>query len=130
MNTSSWFTAGAITAALGVTIGAFGAHGLPEFLAPLSGTDLAKRLEQFETGVRYHMYQSFGMVILGLVATGRSSKWLAAAGGLFAASIVLFSGLLYLLVVLNMPKLGMIVPLGGLAAIGAWVCLAVGARSK
>jgi uncharacterized membrane protein YgdD (TMEM256/DUF423 family) len=130
MKTSSWFTAGAVAAALGVAIGAFGAHGLPEFLAPLSGADLAKRLDQFETGVRYHMYQAFGMVILGLVPAGRSSKWLTIAGGLFAASILLFSGLLYLLVILNMPTLGMIVPLGGLAAIGAWAAMAFGARRE
>jgi uncharacterized membrane protein YgdD (TMEM256/DUF423 family) len=128
MKPSSWFVAGAVAAALGVAIGAFGAHGLPRFLSPLSGDELAKRLEQFETGVRYHMYQAFGLVVLGLVAERRASKWFAIAGWCFAASILLFSGLLYLLVLLNMPKLGMIVPLGGLAAIGGWAALAVGMR--
>jgi uncharacterized membrane protein YgdD (TMEM256/DUF423 family) len=129
MKTSSWFVIGALAAALGVAIGAFGAHGLPEYLASRVSADLLpKRVEQFETGVRYHMYQAFGLVILGLAAGGRPSKWFAAAGWLFVASILLFSGLLYLLVVLNMPWLGMIVPFGGVAAIGAWAALAVGSR--
>jgi uncharacterized membrane protein YgdD (TMEM256/DUF423 family) len=129
MKLSPWFIAGALAAALGVAIGAFGAHGLPEFLASRMAADVVpKRIEQFETGVRYHMYQAFGLVILGLAAERRPTKWFTAAGWLYLASIALFSGLLYLLVVLNMPKLGMIVPIGGLAAIGAWVALAVGSR--
>jgi uncharacterized membrane protein YgdD (TMEM256/DUF423 family) len=129
MKPSSWLVMGALAAALGVAIGAFGAHGLPAFLESRFGGDLVpKRIEQFETGVRYHLYQAFGLVASGLAAERRTSKSFAVAGWLFMASILLFSGLLYLLVILNMPKLGMVVPLGGLAAIAAWVALAVGVR--
>ncbi|MGI9472563.1 MAG: DUF423 domain-containing protein [Rubripirellula sp.] len=42
---------------------------------------------------------------------------------LFVAGILLFSGSLYLLVVTNTPKLGMVTPLGGLAWILAWLML-------
>ena len=40
-------------AALGVVLGAFGAHGLEDRLGPDS-------LAVFETGVRYHLYPEFG----------------------------------------------------------------------
>jgi len=129
MKPSSWLVWGAAAAALGVAIGAFGAHGLPEFLESRFGAEVVpKRIEQFETGVRYHLYQAFGLVVLGLAAERRTSKCFAFAGWLFVASIVLFSGMLYVLVVLNMPTLGMVVPLGGVAAIIAWAALAVGVR--
>jgi uncharacterized membrane protein YgdD (TMEM256/DUF423 family) len=137
MKLSSWFFAGALAAAIGVAIGAFGAHGLPKFLEakiPSDANLIRQRIGEFETGVRYHMYQAFGLVSLGLLnlvlPAERRSKWIGIAGWMFVASIVLFSGLLYLLVVLNQPKLGMIVPIGGLAAIGGWACLALAARGK
>jgi uncharacterized membrane protein YgdD (TMEM256/DUF423 family) len=131
MKPSTWLVIGALAASVGVAVGAFGAHGLPEFLASRVPTDLLpKRIEQFETGVRYHLVQAIGLAILGLAARRGPSKWFSLAGWMFLASIALFSGLLYLLVVLNMPTLGMIVPLGGLAAIAAWACLALGARGE
>jgi uncharacterized membrane protein YgdD (TMEM256/DUF423 family) len=130
MKPSIWLTLGAIAAALGVAIGAFGAHELPRYLSGMQEVMRDKRLDQFETGVRYHMYQALGLVALGLAAERRISPWFTVAGWLFGLGIVLFSGLLYLLVLLELPWLGIVVPTGGVAAIGAWVCLAVGSRSK
>ena len=50
---------GALWRALGVGLGAFGAHGLRGRLSP-------DMLAVFETGVRYHMYHA-----LALLATAR-----------------------------------------------------------
>lgn len=89
--------------------------------------EIAKRLANFDTAVRYQMYHALALVALGLLAARQRSAWLSAAGWLFLAGIVLFSGLLYGLVFSGPKVLGAIVPLGGLALILAWVALAVGA---
>ena len=44
---------------------------------------------------------------------------------LFSAGIVIFSGSLYLLAALNMPKLGVITPIGGLCLLAGWLTLAI-----
>ena len=54
-------------------------------------------------------------------------KGFAAAGWLFVAGIVVFSGSLYFLALTNMRWLGMITPLGGLALLAGWAGLGIGA---
>jgi uncharacterized membrane protein YgdD (TMEM256/DUF423 family) len=51
------------------------------------------------------------------------------AGWLFVAGTVLFSGSLYALALTGMRWLGAITPLGGIAFLAGWLCLAVSARS-
>src|SRR5690606_27958850 len=92
-------TAGAVAALLGVAFGAFGAHGLEGHLTP---PDLAT----FETGVRYQMYHAFGLLVTGWALADRPSAALRAAGRLFLAGIVLFSGSLYVLVLTGPRWLG------------------------
>lgn len=131
MNPRLWFICGAVLAALGVGNGAFAAHGLEDRLKK-SYTDeavLARRIEQYETGVRYQMYHSAGMLIVGLTAARRKSKMLDFAGFSFLAGIILFSGVLYLLVATNNTKLGMIVPIGGVAFVVGWLALAAGGKA-
>lgn len=112
---------GSISGALGVALGAFGAHALKSRLAP-------ELLETFETGVRYQMYHA-----LALLATAFASAQLPApglaqlAGWLFVTGMLLFSGSLYLLVISRRRWLGAITPLGGLAFIAGWLCLALSA---
>lgn len=108
---------GSLAASISVLAGAFGAHMLSE--------SLGDRAEVFETAVRYQMYHAIGLVIVGLLA-GRlqsSGAQLRRAGYLFVAGIVLFSGSLYALVLLNLPVLGAVAPLGGLSFIAGWVFL-------
>jgi len=47
-------------AALGVIMGAFGAHGLESQLS-------ADRLEIYKTAVDYHLYHALGLIVLGTV---------------------------------------------------------------
>jgi uncharacterized membrane protein YgdD (TMEM256/DUF423 family) len=112
---------GSVFGAVGVILGAFGAHALREQLT-------AESLGTFETGVRYQMVHA--LALLGVaVAAGRwpASAWPGAAGWLFVAGIVLFSGSLYGLA-LGAPRwLGALTPFGGLALIGGWLCLALAA---
>ena len=111
---------GALAGFIGVALGAFGAHGLRGRLS-------ADMLTVFETGVRYHMYHALAILLTAAVAQ-RVGGWLAAAAGwCFMAGIVLFSGSLYLLALTGVGTLGAITPLGGLAFLAGWACLALAA---
>jgi len=114
---------GAWSAFLAVAAGAFGAHALRARLAP----DL---LAVFETGARYQMYHALGLVAVAWVVSRADGAGLpVAAGWLFVAGTVLFSGSLYLLALSGVRWLGAVTPLGGAAFLAGWACLALGARA-
>ena len=104
----------------GVALGAFAAHGLK---AQLSAAYLAV----FQTGVQYQNLHALALFAVGLLALQVRSAWLTAAGALFVAGVVLFSGSLYLLTLTSIGKLGMVTPLGGVLLLGGWLCVGVGA---
>lgn len=113
----TFFLIGAVSAFVGVAAGAFGAHGLKSRL----GEDL---LAVFETGVRYQMYHALAL----LAAAWAASRWpgglTTAAGWLFVAGTVIFSGSLYALSLSGQRWLGAVTPIGGLAFLAGWLCLA------
>jgi uncharacterized membrane protein YgdD (TMEM256/DUF423 family) len=80
---------GSLAGVSGASPGAFGAHGLKTRLS-------AEMLAVFETGVRYQMSRARAVVSAAIGHLG-SARLLAAAGWLFVAGIVLFSGSLYAL---------------------------------
>ncbi len=119
----------ALCGASGVALGAFAAHGLDNFLAGRDyETDLiGRRVEQFDTGVRYQLIHAVALLALaGVPMTGAMAdhsttvRWVSR---LFVAGILLFSGSLYGLVLTNQTKLGIITPLGGLSWIIGWLWL-------
>jgi uncharacterized membrane protein YgdD (TMEM256/DUF423 family) len=112
---SGWFAMGAISAAVGVALGAFGAHALKARVGP----DL---LAVWETGVRYHVVHALGLLAVAWAA----ERWPSAglAGWIFVAGTAVFSGSLYLLVLTGQRWLGAITPLGGVAFIVGWLLLA------
>lgn len=112
---------GALLAAAGVGLGAFGAHGLEDRLVQLGyEAELAKRLDWFETGVKYHLYHALGLVVVSRLPNCRAACFA------FLLGIVLFSGSLYAMTVLptDWKKLGAIVPLGGVSFITGWFIVA------
>lgn len=119
----------ALSGALAVIFGSFGAHGLDSFLVDrgYDGELVLKRLDQYDVAVRYHFYHS--LALLGLAALPLGSvatrRW---AFYMFLAGLLLFSGSLYALVLTNTPKLGAITPFGGLAWILAWLMLLLTVR--
>jgi len=119
----TFFMVGCISAAVAVAAGAFGAHALRARLTP----DL---LAVFETAARYHMFHAFGL----LAAAYAAGRWPGAlvtwAGIAFIAGTVLFSGSLYALVLSGVRALGAITPLGGLAFMLGWGCLAAAAMTR
>ena len=106
---------------LGVAFGAFGAHALRARLSP-------EMLAVFETGVRYQMYHAFAAIAAAWAFARWPKRVFGVAGVLFLAGIVVFSGSLYALALTGERWLGAITPLGGLAFLAGWLCLAWGAR--
>ncbi len=112
-----FFIAGSIFGFLGVALGAFAAHGLKAYMD-------AHLLVTFETGVRYQMYHTFALLVVALAYAKWPRKGLIASGWLFITGIILFSGSLYVLSLSGMRSFGMITPLGGIAFLAGWLCLA------
>lgn len=105
--------------ALAVGCGAFGAHALRDTLSP---TDMAI----WEKAVLYHLVHALAVIVVVLAPERCIARATAhRIGWLMLASITVFSGTLYLLVLLNQRWLGMITPLGGSGLILAWIALAV-----
>jgi uncharacterized membrane protein YgdD (TMEM256/DUF423 family) len=131
MSPSRWIVTGALVGAIGVGLGAFGAHVLGDLLARLgySGEDAIRRMANHETAVRYQMWHALAIVFVGLALTVRPSAAWNAAGWAFLFGVLVFCGFLYALVVVgpNFRWFGMIVPFGGVSLIVGWVLLAIGA---
>lgn len=133
---SGWIAVAGWSGFMAVLIGAFGAHGLPDFLASRHdlGPDLvAKRLDQFDVGVRYHLAHSLALLALALASSGRTERGGRLMGwilGLLLAGIVLFSGSLYVLVLSDTPRWGAVTPLGGVLWLVAWGLIATAYRRR
>ena len=120
---------GALAAAAGVALGAYGAHGLEDRLVTLGyEAELSQRMAWFETGVKYQGYHALGLILVALLASLPprlpTASWISLA---FLVGILLFSGSLYAMTFLpaNWSKLGAVVPVGGLSFIVGWITLAV-----
>lgn len=115
----TFFLLASILGGLAVALGAFGSHGL-------SGRLSADLLNTYEIAVRYQFYHAlalFGVVVaLGRWPQAGLATW---AGWLFVVGVLIFSGSLYLLVFTGARWLGAITPIGGVAMIAGWVCLAL-----
>ncbi|WP_040952553.1 DUF423 domain-containing protein [Gorillibacterium massiliense] len=116
-----FIVAGCIIMFLGVALGAFGAHILKDRL----DTDM---MDVYHTGVLYHLVHGVGLLAVGLagrhLAAEKLVRW---SGWLLIAGIILFSGSLYILAITGVKGLGAITPLGGVAFLAGWACLAVAA---
>lgn len=105
---------GTLLLGLAVLIGAFGAHGLKALVTP-------EKLVTFETGVRYHFYHGFGLVLLGLFSQFFPQEKLGVTFTAFIAGIFIFSFNCYLYVLTDMKVFAMIVPVGGLLFVLGWL---------
>lgn len=119
-----------IFAMLGVIIGAFGAHKLKEIITDTS------LLNSFETGVRYQIYHALALGLAAVIYAFYPNSTIQMGIYAFIVGIVLFSGSIYLLVMLKstqdigLGKLGLITPIGGLFLIVGWLLLLIGIYKK
>lgn len=98
--------------ALGVAAGAFGAHAL-------SGRVPPERLATWDTAARYHLVHAVLLLVLALSPVPRPLP-----SNLLTAGVTIFSGTLYALVLLDLPVLGAVTPIGGVLLIAGWLSLA------
>ena len=116
-----FFVLAALSGALSVGLGAFGAHALGARLS-------ADALATFETGVRYQFFHTLALfAVVFAISRWPSSSLPLIAGWLFVAGIAVFSGSLYALVLTGTRWLGAITPIGGAAFIAGWLLLAFAA---
>ncbi|MFN4145382.1 MAG: DUF423 domain-containing protein [Runella sp.] len=111
---------GAILGALGVALGAFGAHALKPTL------EAAGRMETFETATKYQFYHALALILVGILlqnATVEASKWYQWSGYAFLAGVIVFSGALYAICFTGIKTFGAIAPIGGTLMIAGWVFL-------
>lgn len=106
--------------AIGVVLGAFGAHGL-------RGQIEDRLMSAFETAVQYQLVHAVTLLLVIVLANqlGRSMAFQVSAVA-FMAGILFFSGSIYGLVLTSMKWLGPVTPLGGLCFIIGWCALIVG----
>ncbi len=109
---------GTLNTLLCIALGAFGAHGLKRMLS-------ADMLSVYHTGVQYHFYHAFGIIVIGLLLLHfPTSRLMPISGWLMMVGIALFSFSLYVLSLTGMRWLGMIAPFGGVSFLTAWALLA------
>jgi uncharacterized membrane protein YgdD (TMEM256/DUF423 family) len=107
--------AGAILAALGVALGAFGAHALRDSLDPV-------RLGWWNTAVQWHMWHAVALVAISAAPIDERTPAL-----LIGLGTLIFAGSLYVMALSGLRWLGAVTPIGGLLLIAGWLLLAWGA---
>lgn len=107
---------GSLFLALGVLIGAFGAHGIKSIVTP-------EKLLTFETGVRYQFYHAIGLFMLGLFSAQFPNEKVQVPTYAFLVGILLFSFNCYLYALTDIKTFAMIVPVGGVLFVVGWVSI-------
>ena len=114
-NSKKFLAIASFMMALAIAIGAFGAHGLKAIVTE-------QMLKVYNTGVQYHFYNTLGLFVIALIINLKpQSKKLTIAAWLILIGMIIFSFSLYALVILNIPVLGAITPIGGTLLIVAWL---------
>lgn len=105
--------AGILFAFFSVMMGAFGAHGLEGRVSP-------KDLQIWQTASQYQFYHALALILYSLWQnqTKTTSQLVPV---FFTIGILIFSGSLYLLVLTQIKKFGMITPIGGLSFMAGWM---------
>lgn len=108
---------GALFGLLAVVFGAFGAHRLKKKLSP-------EQMQSYETGVKYQMYHSILLLVLGfnLGFSTAAERYMAYC---FILGIIFFSFSIYGLVLSDSKGrkwrfLGPVTPIGGLLLVIGW----------
>jgi uncharacterized membrane protein YgdD (TMEM256/DUF423 family) len=110
-----WMFMGSSILGLAVLLGAFGAHGLKKILTP-------ELLETYKTGVQYQFLHGLAILIVANLPKEIDFKYVNL---LFLLGIVLFCGNCYLYSFTQLKTFAMIVPIGGISFVGAWLLMAI-----
>ena len=115
---------GGFMMALGVGLGAFGAHALKKMLDP-------HMIDVYNTAVEYQFYHALGMFVVAFLAyLNPKNSQVNLAGNIMFGSTIVFSGSLYIMTITGIKWLGAITPIGGTGFIIAWILLALSINNK
>jgi uncharacterized membrane protein YgdD (TMEM256/DUF423 family) len=118
--TQAIVTAGGLVGAVGVALGAFGAHALRGQLDP-------GLFAVYLTGIQYHLVHALALVLTGVALPyARAPDRVRAAAWLFLFGVLVFSGSLYVLAMTGQRGWGAVTPAGGGALTLGWLALAAG----
>ncbi|MCH7787592.1 MAG: DUF423 domain-containing protein, partial [Chloroflexi bacterium] len=87
-------------------------------------------LRIFETAVRFQMFHALALLAIGALSSRWTSGLVNAAGWLFIAGVLIFSGSLYILAITDIGVFGAVAPIGGLSLMLGWAMLIIGAMRK
>ena len=111
LNREKYLTISFALLSLGIAFGAVGAHALEKILE-------AKYLATFETGVRYMIYHTLGLMMLSSVSR---FKELNKCRFLILIGIIFFSGNCLLYAFTKTKIFALLVPIGGFSFIIGWI---------
>lgn len=115
-----FITTGAIFGALGIILGAFGAHALKKIFSE-------DQLKNFETGVKYQMYHALLLVVLGfniqLITQYQNLIYYALTWGILLFSFSIYGLCISSTLNKKLKFLGPITPIGGLLLLLGWILL-------
>jgi uncharacterized membrane protein YgdD (TMEM256/DUF423 family) len=114
MSAATLFRIAAGLCFVAVALGAFGAHALK---ATLQSSGM---LDAWNKAVLYHFLHAIALMALALHGAGNRVAWFLLAGG-----ILLFSGSLYAMALMNIRWLGAITPFGGICFLAGWAWLVI-----
>ena len=112
----NWIGIAAVTMAIAVALGAFGAHGLKNLVD-------GQQLAWWHTATLYLFIHALGLLLVGILLrlnyTTQATAWLLQLG------VIVFAGSLYAMT-LGAPRwFGAITPIGGVLMIAGWLWLAI-----
>lgn len=119
MEIKLFVTLGTLLGAIGVAIGAIGAHLLKDKLS-------IDQQHIMEIGVRYHMYHALAMIALACALSFFRHDWLIFALWCMFAGTLLFSGSLYLYAITSIRYFAFITPIGGTLLVLSWIIYTLG----
>lgn len=114
INSRQTFLISSFSGVLAVSLGAFGAHAFKPLLIENG------RLETYELAVRYHFYHTLALLAIGLLMDRYNPRTLTLSSLFMVIGMLLFSGSLYVLAILNTTSVALITPIGGVFLIGGW----------
>ncbi|MFL1731464.1 DUF423 domain-containing protein [Moraxella oculi] len=118
----NWLKIAALNLAVGVMLGAFGAHGLKNMVGEY-------QLEIWQTATLYLFIHALGLLSIG-VLNATKAYHITVSAYLLQAGVMIFSGTLYAMA-LGAPKwLGAMTPIGGVLLVAGWLTLAFGLSSR
>ena len=125
MKTNNWIKISALSLAIGVALGAIGAHALKDLINN-------QQLDWWNKGVFYQLIHSIGILIIAHISGIKPEMKLKWSLRIMLIGIFMFSGSLYVLAInkgflgdITLIKYCMIpiTPIGGLCFIVSWILL-------